>query len=382
MTPENLDPSYALEAVGVKVVLGGQQIIEIPSLQVRPNEVLMVIGPNGSGKTTLLLCLALLLHPVAGTIAYRGVLIDGADHALKQRRRLAVVFQESLLLNSSVWDNVTIGQRLRGVPRDEAKSRAREWLDRFGISDLAKRQARTLSGGEAKRTSLARAFALQPEVLFLDEPFSALDPPTRQVLLDDFEMVVKETRTTAVMVTHDRNEALVLGDRVAVLMNGSIRQIGPPTEVFAAPVDEEVAEFVDAGNILHGAVESQDRGLALVRVGERLVHASSTFEPGTKVNLLLPYDDVTIMLPSQETAVSSARNRLPGIVTRVFPVGSQARVTIDCGFPIIALVTRHSADEMGLKKDVSVYVTFKAVCVHVMRRRGDGGPEDKGPTSL
>jgi tungstate transport system ATP-binding protein len=283
-------------------------------------------------------------------------------------RKLAVVFQESLLLNSSVWDNVTLGLRLRNIKGDEARARARKWLERFGIAPLARRQARTLSSGEAKRASLARAFALQPEVLFLDEPFTALDSPTRQALLEDFESVLSETRVTTVMVTHDRNEAIALADRVAVLMNGRIRQIGTPAEVFSSPVDEEVAGFVEAGNILHGVVATQSEGLASIQVEGHQIEASSELPAGTNVIVMLPYDDVTVMLPSAEKPCTSARNCLSGQVTKVFATGSQVRVTVDCGFPVVALITKRSSEELGLEKGKQVQVSFKAVSIRVIRR--------------
>ncbi len=239
-----------LEGRDLVVVLGGQKVLDVPSFTVRKGEIMMIIGPNGSGKTTLLLTLALLLKPASGTVLYHGQPIAGTKTVLQQRRKLAVVFQEPLLLNNSVLDNVTLGLKLRGVPHEEIKPRAEKWLERFGILPLAKRQARLLSGGEAKRTSLARAFALQPEVLFLDEPFMALDSPTRQGLFDDFESVLRETKTTVLMVTHDRDEATILGDRVAVIIKGAVRQTGTPKGVFDAPVDGEVASFVKIRNVL------------------------------------------------------------------------------------------------------------------------------------
>ena len=134
-TERPVDSPYALEARDLTVVLGGQKVLEVPLLQVNNNEVLMVIGPNGSGKTTLLLCLALLLKPATGTLMYNGVPILDSNHTFRQRRRIAVVFQESLLLNSSVMENVTVGLRLRGVHKNEIKNRAQKWLERFGIVD-------------------------------------------------------------------------------------------------------------------------------------------------------------------------------------------------------------------------------------------------------
>ncbi len=367
MSPGQMgDSLYALEARDLSVVLGGQKVVEVSSLQVHPNEVLMVIGPNGSGKTTLLLCLALLLKPATGTISYKGIPVLDSSHTLQARRRVAVVFQESLLLNSTVWDNVTLGLRLRGVKGDEVRTRAQKWLERFGIAPLARRQAKTLSSGEAKRASLARAFVLQPEVLFLDEPFSTLDSPTRQALLEDFQGVLKETSVTTVMVTHDRNEALALGHRVMVLMNGRIRQVGSAEEIFSCPLDAEVASFVEAGNILHGVVIDQSGGLASIDIGGQQIEAVSDLAAGTRVTLFLHNEDTTLSLPSPQSTPSSARNHFSGKVVKVFPLGPQMRVTIDCGFSLVALITRRSWEELGLAAGQPVAASFKASSVHLI----------------
>jgi tungstate transport system ATP-binding protein len=358
----------AIKVRGLSAVLGGQKVLDVPSMQVHPGEVLMIIGPNGSGKTTLLLCLASLLRPAAGAILYHGTPAITRADILRLRRHFAVVFQEPLLLNSSVWDNVTLGLKMRGVKGQEMKARADKWLQRFGISHLAKRQARLLSGGEARRVSLVRAFVLQPEILFLDEPFNALDSPTRRALLEDFESVLRETSVTTVMVTHDRNEALALGSRMLVVMNGSIRQTGTPEEVFASPADEEVAAFVEAGNLLRGSVTSQSGGLATIDVQGKLLETVSDLEAGKKVTVLLGFDDVTLTKGSPEEHSTSARNHLAGEIVRIFPMGSQARITVDCGFKLSALVTRRTVEEMGLKPGMKVCATFKATAVHVIER--------------
>jgi tungstate transport system ATP-binding protein len=365
-TPRELP--YVLEASELSVNLGGQKVLVVSSLQVLPSEVLVVIGPNGSGKTTLLLSLALLLKPATGTIFYQGQPVDHSADVLRLRRRFAVVFQDALLLNSTVWDNVSLGLRLRGVRGEEIKIRTQRWLERFGIASLASRQARTLSGGEAKRVSLARAFALQPEVLFLDEPFTALDGPTRQSLLEDFHSVLQETRVSTVMVTHDRNEALVLASRVAVLIGGHLRQIGSPEEVFSSPADEEVAGFIEAGNIMRGIVSVQSGGLAAVSVGAQQLAVAADWTAGTRVTLFLRHEDITISLASPQTAPSSARNQLAGKIVRVFLLGAQVRVTIDCGFPLVALITRRSWEDMGLEVGRIVVASFKASSIHLIAR--------------
>src|SRR5574341_1619615 len=238
-------------------------ILDIPFLAVEGGEVLAVIGPNGAGKSTLLRVMGLLEPPAKGTIRFRGREVSGADF-LPVRRRMATVFQEPLLVNASVYENAALGLKLRGLAPASIERRVKPWLERLGITQLVKRPARSLSGGEAQRTSLARALALDPELLLLDEPFSSLDPPTREGLLLDLEKILRETGVAAVFVTHDRDEAFMLGDRVAVLIGGRILQVGETTKVFTQPVNEAVADFVGIDTKIPGVVEESGEGLARV----------------------------------------------------------------------------------------------------------------------
>ncbi|RMF29886.1 MAG: ABC transporter ATP-binding protein, partial [Chloroflexi bacterium] len=215
----------------VVVVYGGRSVLDVPALDVRLGEVLAVIGPNGAGKSTLLQVMAGLRSPGAGVLRFQGQVGRAGD--LGYRRRIALVLQEPTLLDASVLTNVTLGLRFRRRPRRKAVEQAVAWLERLGVAHLAHRSARTLSGGEAQRVSLARALVLEPELLLLDEPFSALDAPTRMALLDDLQDLLRETRTTTVFVTHDQDEALRLGDRIAVLLEGRLRQLDLPERVFA-----------------------------------------------------------------------------------------------------------------------------------------------------
>ena len=353
MNQEHASTPYALEASDLSVVLGGQKVLEIPSLKVLPNEVLVVIGPNGSGKTTLLLSLALLLKPASGTIFYQGQPVTDDAESLRLRRRFAVVFQEPLLLSTTVWDNVTLGLRLRGFTKEEIKARTQKWLERFGIASLAQRQAKTLSGGEAKRASLARAFVLQPEILFLDEPFAALDSPTRQALIEDFESVLRETKVTTVMVTHDRNEAMMLGQQVVVLMNGHIRQTGSPAEIFSSPIDGEVAQFVGTENILKAVVVANETGLATISINGRIVEAVASYQAGEEVSVCIRPEDITLSLSA---ICSSARNCLAGIDNPgndhrpAQPRGSGLRLSAGgSGYQKVCRGTRSTKRKAGLR---------------------------------
>jgi len=351
----------------------GQTLLSVPHLQIVCGEVLVVIGPNGAGKSTLLQALACLREPSAGMLRFAGQLLDLHNPPLTLRRRLAVVFQEPLLFDSTVEENVASGLKLRGLAKPVIRERVASWLERLGIAHLALRQARTLSGGEAQRTSLARAFVLDPELLLLDEPFSALDPLTREALTETFHRLQRQTRVTALFVTHDRLEALRLADRIAVMDRGEVLQIGTPEEVFGQPVNETVANFVGIETILRGRVESQAAGFAEVRVssGERVATASS-FPAGTAVTLCIRPEEVTLLAPTVGAMQalplqpSSARNHFPARVTRILPWGVALKVHLDCGFPLVAFVTRPSIEILNLREGGTVIATFKATAVHVI----------------
>jgi molybdopterin-binding protein len=358
-----------LELRDILVERAGRAILDVPALDIRANEVLAVVGPNGAGKSTLLRVLALLETAQRGNVIFDGRPVSGSPLSL--RRRMALVFQEPLLLDTTVEGNVRTGLSLRRVNAREQRRRVEEWLERFGIAHLRARSARSLSGGEAQRTSLARALVLEPEFLLLDEPFSALDAPTRESLMDDLDGVLTERRVATVFVTHDRSEALRLGDRIAVLMAGTLRQIGSPNEVFSSPVDEEVAAFVGVENIVPGRVRDVASGLAAVDVGSGVVETATDLPEAAEVLVCLRPEDIVLSRQADAYPTASARNHLPGKVERLRPAGPYVRAEIDAGFPLVALVTKQSLEELDLSPGTTVIATFKATAVHLIpHRRG------------
>ena len=228
---------------GLRVRRSGKIVLAVDSLDVKLGEVLALVGPNGAGKTTLLLALAQLLGRQEGEISFSGRSVKHWDK-LDYRRRISLVFQNAMLLDMSVEENVALGLKFRGLPATEIHRRVNHWLARLGILALAPRRAVEISGGEAQRVSLARAFALEPELLFLDEPFPGLDPPARASLLDDLSKLLAEDHRTAILVTHNLKEAAKLSDRVAVIVDGRLRQVGPARQIKTHPADREVAAFL------------------------------------------------------------------------------------------------------------------------------------------
>jgi tungstate transport system ATP-binding protein len=346
-------------------------LLAVPALEILRGEVLAVLGPNGAGKSTLLQALACLRESTTGSLTFNSQRVDLHAPTLDFRRRLAVVFQEPLLFDTTVAENVASGLKLRGLATSLIHERVTLWLERFGISHLFGRQARTLSGGEAQRTSLARAFVLDPTLLLLDEPFSALDTPTREALLETFHRLQQQTHVTTLFVTHDRLEALRLGNRVAVMDKGEIVQIGTAEEVFSQPVNETVASFVGVETILRGTVESQSDGFAEIGVApEKRIAVASPLPVGTEVTLCLRPEEVTLLALPEEgihEQPSSARNHFFARVTRIIPWGLAYKIHLDCGFPLVAFVTRPSLEVLDLREGGTVLATFKATAVHVLQ---------------
>jgi molybdopterin-binding protein len=355
-----------LEVKNLTVRRERRLVLEVDHLSVEECQVLAVIGPNGAGKSTLLLALSRLLAYDQGEVTFQGRPIEEIDE-ITYRRRIGLVLQEPLLLDGSVFENVAIGLRFRRMPRIEINQRVEEWLARLNINHLSDRSVRKLSGGEAQRVSLARAFALQPEVLMLDEPFSALDAPTRARLLEDFQAQLAATPITTLFITHDLDEALYLADQVAVLLEGRLRQSGSIQQVFNAPADPDVAAFVGVETVIAGRVVTSVEGRVIVQVNGLRLEAVGELAVGREVMFCLRPEDVTLWL-EEIAPPSSARNRLNGRIVRMTPQGPLARVVLDCGFPLVALITRASAQEMGLEEGQLITAAFKASAVHLIPR--------------
>jgi tungstate transport system ATP-binding protein len=357
-----------LEGRGLRVARSGFSILDIDTILIAEGEVLSLVGPNGAGKTTLLVALCLLTKSLQGSIFFKGKKIGEGISVDTYRRKIAMVFQEPLLFNTTVFENVASGLNFRRIKKSKISHIVDENLERFGISHLKNRSARTLSGGEAQRVSLARAFALGPDILFLDEPFSALDPPTRESLISDFEAVLGASRTTTIFATHDRMEALRLSDRIAVMNNGKMLQVGGAEEVMNHPSNEFVASFVGVETILKGRVVEAKEGEIVVRVGGHEIEAVGNDPPGEHVILCIRPENVTLS-SNPSSAQTSARNVFPGVIEKITLLGLYYRVDMDCGFPLVSYVTKHSLEHLSLRAGKKIEASFKATAVHVLKAK-------------
>ncbi len=364
-----------IETVGLGQSRSGQKILKDVSFSLDAGEVFALIGPTGSGKTTLLRLVDLIDAPTIGRVYFDGDdVTESAQRRFAARRRMAFVLQKPIVFNSSVFENAACGLKWRGVSGDELRSRVGEVLDRVGLTDYRQRRARTLSGGEMQMVAIARAMAVEPEVLLLDEPTANLDPVSTARIEQLIAGIIDRHRTTILMTTHDMSQGRRLADRAAILLDGEIHQTGEWRELFSSPRSHRIADFVGVENVIDGVVTTNRERVVTITPaapapvgsgGSGVIQALADFPVGEPVSACVRAEDVTLSL---HEVASSARNTFAGGIARVTAAGPVAHVDIDCGFRLTALVTRLSAEEMALEPGVRVHGAFKATAVHVIRQ--------------
>jgi len=342
-----------LELKSIAVRLGTFEIHDI-SLEVAAGEYVILLGPSGVGKTVLIETVAGLIRPCAGRVFFQGVDITSLR---PEQREFAIVYQDyALFPHLTVKANIAYGLRSAGIERSEKRRRTEQLADLLGISQLLRRRPEGLSGGEQQRVALARALAIRPKMLLLDEPLSSLDSNTRIQLRKELKRVNKELGISILHVTHDQEEAMVLGDRIAVMLDFRIRQTASSDKLFRRPSDVEVARFVGLRNIFE--VESVADGACMV-LGER-IHASSATQDTS--HIWIGPEEVLL---SREPFQSSARNQFQCEVLDWNPQGSLLMVHVKTGGIVLAALITHSAfDDLQITPCARVYATFKSSAVH------------------
>jgi molybdate transport system ATP-binding protein len=322
----------------------------------------VLFGPSGAGKTTLLRMLAGLDRPREGAITFRGQLWFDAAGGIclaPQQRRAGYLAQDYAL-----FPHLTVAANIAYAARPGKRG---EHIEAFGLADLANRYPRNISSGQRQRVALARALAAEPALLLLDEPLSALDAATRSRTRLQLRNSLLASGVPSILVTHDRMEAIALGDWIAVISAGRVLQCGPVQDVFQHPADSQVAESVGVENVLPARIVASDAGLLTLETGGAQVQSVDSGETGAVVACIRAAD---VAIARDSTPGSSMRNRLVGRVTSLTFERPLARVELDCGFPLVAVITAQSAEELALKPGDTVCAIVKTTSVHVARGAG------------
>ena len=343
-----------IEIRDVSITLGEFAVHEA-SVAVERGEYFVLLGPTGAGKTVLLECLAGLYRPDRGDVFVAGERVNDIP---PERRGLGYLPQDyALFPHLDVAKNVGFGMRLRKKPAAEIARRVKELAELLGITHLLHRSPVRLSGGERQRVALARALAIEPKVLLLDEPLSALDEQTREGLCVELRRVHQELGTTTVHVSHNFEETLMVADKIGILNQGRVEQIGTPEEVFRRPNSEFVARFVRSENILRGRA-TRNRGGLGIAVGELEFRAVEG-----------PEGEVCLTVRPEEVALTTAGDGQPnlvrGHVVRVVDRGALIRVDVEAGVTLVALLARRAFYESGLAVGSEVSAHFDPAAVHV-----------------
>jgi molybdate/tungstate transport system ATP-binding protein len=325
------------------------------SLDVAAGRVLVVLGPSGAGKTMLLETIAGLRPQRAGQVRLAGTDITGQP---PERRRIGLVFQDAALFpHLTVRDNVRFGPRARHAASPDGSD---DLLRQLGIEHLADRSPRSLSGGERQRVALARALAIQPGLLLLDEPLSALDQPTREEMRALLQRLLAELEIPAAHVTHDRDEALSLGDDLAVIVGGQLRQTGPAASVAAEPADPDIARLLGWSELGHGTADS-----GTARIGQLGLRQAAEGMHGPVQAFYRP-EDVELR---PATPDEPAGGSLTAPVERIIHTRPLARITLACDPPITALMLHRDIGRLQLTAGNPVLVTIPPGSLRVFRTR-------------
>lgn len=332
--------------------------------------VTVLFGPSGSGKTTALRLLAGLERADRGRIRCGGTLWSDAAkglHRPPQARNLGFLPQAyHLFPHLSVAAN--LGYGLAALGDRERRARVAELITLLELGGLEQRRPGELSGGQQQRVALGRALARRPGLLLLDEPLSALDRPSQLRLRGELRGLLRTLDIPTVLVTHDRAEALHLGDRLVVLDRGRVCQSGDIAQVFDRPTDPAVAAILGVETVVRGQIEAITEGMATVAVGSARILAADPGGLGWQVFVCIRGEDVAIERgwDCGPGASTTARNRLPARITALQPEGSLVRLSLDCGFPLESLVTRQACADLELAEGVAVCAVLKAAAVHLI----------------
>ncbi len=357
MTPHRV----AVENLSLRI---GAFALRDISFTVAAGDVLVILGHSGAGKSVLLETIAGFNRPDRGRIR-----IDGEDvtAAPPEARRIGFMFQDyALFPHLTVAQNVAFGRRFAAASTDAEPVEA--LLERLGLRHLAQRKPRHLSGGEKQRVALARALAASSRLFLFDEPLAALDARSRDQLRQELKEFLRRASVPAIYVTHDQAEALALADTIAIMRQGSFVQVGTPSAVFNTPADAETAAFVGVETVVEGRVAAVTDGVARIAVNGKFVHAAAAAMPPVDARVLACIRPEDVALAALAQRDSSVRNQFPARVVSTEPAGLMFKITLDCGFPLVAYVSKQSYIELDLANRRETVASIKATAVHLIVR--------------
>jgi molybdate/tungstate transport system ATP-binding protein len=332
-------------------------------LRISKGEYLVIMGPSGAGKTVLLETIAGLRFPDSGRI-----LIDGTDSSgiPPEKRRIAIVYQDySLFPHMTAFENIAFGLRLQRIAEPETEQRVRSLLKEFSIAYLIDHYPSSMSGGEQQRVALARALAVKPDILLLDEPFAALDPRTREECMRMMLAVKKSQNLTILQVSHSREEAYGVSDRVVLLIGGSIVQTGSADNIFRTPRSSAGARYAGIDNIFRGTVLSCDGTSSAIGIEGHQIILKGTAPVGSSVTIGIAGEHVSLAEESHVT-VDTALNAVSGIVTGILPMEHSVKIHIEGPLPLTAVVKRNEGlTQIPLKGEHRVAI-FRPEDVHLL----------------
>ena len=353
-----------LEIQDISKNFGPIKALHDTTLKLIQGKITALLGPSGSGKTTLLRILAGLETPTKGTILYEGNPITDSNRYLL-RQKATMVFQKSLFFNINVFKNISYGLRIDDYSKKEIEDKVGEVLELVKLEHYEKRKANKLSGGEQQRVSLARALILNRELLLLDEPTVNIDPKNASIIEETILRINREYKTTIVLATHNMFQAEAMSDIVALLLEGTIKQVGPKQEIFAHAREASnryLESFTRLENVFSGISKINEADTSIVDVGQNLQIEASFSRSGETTIYVMPEDIIVSVNP----LISSARNIFKGRIVHASDFGSIVKLRVKAGKEFIVQITKRSFLEMKLNVGSTVFLTFKASSVHLV----------------
>lgn len=365
-----------IELINIAKKFKNKVVLNDISLSVGKGEIMVLLGASGCGKTTQLKIIAGLVRQDRGDVVLNNKVINNSP---PQERNIGFVFQDyALFPHKDAFENIAFGLKISKLPRNEVNSRVCKTMEMLEIGDFRNERISRLSGGQKQRVALARALVMDPDVLLLDEPLSALDPVLREKLREELNAILKNTGIAGIYVTHDLTEAMIVGDKIAIMNEGEIQQIDKPDEVFYRPKTEFAARFVGARNILEGRVVELNRDEATIEV----INGSNPFKIRTlKYPLFERQKNISLCIHPEEVVLGlrEGDNLMRGTITGIIPNGPALKIAVNiAGLKLYATTTRRL---LNYEVNDEVWVSFSRNAFHPLCGKKCRSPAREIPAS-